>query len=60
MTRREGRMSSLVHQGGWAKREVEAARDVDEDADDDIGVAHDASWGPGSCMARRQSSMYLQ
>jgi hypothetical protein len=41
-------MSLLEHQGGWVKREVEAARGTYEDADGDARAARGAGWGGGA------------
>jgi hypothetical protein len=38
----------LEHQGGWVKREVEAARGTYEDADGDARAARGAGWGGGA------------
>jgi hypothetical protein len=37
-------MSSLVHQGGWVKREAKIARGADEDANGDAGATRGVGW----------------
>jgi hypothetical protein len=49
---------TIGREGGYAKREAEAARGGDRDADEGLCVAWERSLG--LCVARRQSPKYLR